>query len=348
MTNQSAAAHVMPPEWERHERTWMSFPTPNDTFGERGSESLERARDACAEVALAVARYEPVVMVMDPADEADARARLGENVTYFAAPLDDAWMRDSGPTFVRTADGELAAVNWVFNGWGAQDWAAWDHDALLASRVAAQAGVPRVDSQLVNEGGGIHIDGKGTVLLTESVQMDPGRNPGVDREEIEREIHSKIGTTHAVWVPYGLTRDNGQFGTRGHIDIVACFTPAGDVLLHMQNNPDHPDYKVSRTIKKVLEAATNAEGEPLRIIEVPAPQVLTDDEGWVDYSYINHYVGNDCVILCGFNDPNDEVAVKIMQEAYPGRTVELVDAREIFACGGGIHCITQQQPVVGA
>jgi agmatine deiminase len=128
------------------------------------------------------------------------------------------------------------------------------------------------------------------------------------------------------------------------VDIVAAFTPSGAVLLHRQDNPAHPDYEVTRFLRSELEKAVDAEGGPLEIIDVPAPTVITDDDGFVDYSYINHYVANGAVILCAFNDANDAVAADILARAYPGRTIELVDARDIFSFGGGIHCITQQQP----
>ncbi|MFW6187464.1 MAG: agmatine deiminase family protein [Actinomycetota bacterium] len=335
---------VMPAEWDPHERTWMAFPTPNDTFGPAGSGTLDRARRAWAEVARTIAGHEPVTVVADPADTDAARTALGEGITVVTAPLDDAWLRDSGPTFVHGPDGSLAAVDWVFNGWGAQPWAAWGHDRHLGRFVAERAGAPVVPSALVNEGGGFHVDGEGTVLLTETVQLDPGRNPGATKESVEAEVHARLGTTKALWLPRGLTRDYGEFGTRGHVDIVAAFAGPGTVLVHRQENPAHPDAEVGRQIRAVLEDAVDARGRRLRVVDVPAPTVLEDDGGFVDWSYLNHYVANGAVVLCAFGDPNDAVAARILAEAYPGRTVELVDARDVFAFGGGIHCITQQQP----
>ncbi|MCB4209089.1 agmatine/peptidylarginine deiminase [Arthrobacter sp. UM1] len=269
----------------------------------------------------------------------------GHGLALVEIPLDDAWMRDSGPSFVHRADGSLAGVDWTFNGWGAQEWAAWDKDAQVGRAVAREAGVEAESTGLVNEGGGFHIDGRGTVLLTETVQMDPGRNPGRSREEIEREIHARLGTRRAVWLPRGLTRDYDEFGTRGHVDIVAAFTESGTVLLHRQDAESHPDHAVTRELKGVLASAQDARGEALRVVDVPAPSALTDDDGEsTDWSYINHYVGNGFVALCAFDDPADAEAKRNLEEAYPGRTVELVDARDVFRFGGGIHCITQQQP----
>jgi agmatine deiminase len=334
----------MPAEWEPHDRTWMAFPPANDTFGSDGSDTLARARNAWVRVAQVIARYEPVTVLADPADTEAAAALLGGGIAVEPVPLDDAWLRDSGPTFVQGQDGAVAGVDWVFNGWGAQHWAAWSRDRHVGRAVADLAGVQVLGSGLVNEGGGFHVDGRGTVLLTETVQLDPGRNPGATRESVETEIHARLGTRHAVWLPRGLTRDYGEFGTRGHVDIVAAFTPAGSLLVHRQDDPGHPDHEVTREIRGVLASSTDADGRPLPIIDVPAPTVTHDDDGIVDWSYLNHYVANDVVVLCAFDDPNDAVAAGILQDAYPGRTVELVDARDIFAFGGGIHCITQQQP----
>lgn len=342
-----AATH-MPAEWELHHRTWMAFPPPNETFGPLGSPSLDRARAAWSTVARTIARHEPVTVVADPRDATAARGWLGGGITVAEVPLDDAWIRDSGPTFVHRPDGSLAAVDWVFNGWGAQGWAAWDKDADVARAVAGKAGVPATSSPLVNEGGGFHVDGEGTVLLTETVQLDPARNPGATKESVEAEIHAALGTSKAIWLPRGLTRDYGEFGTRGHVDIVAAFAGPGTVLLHRQDNPAHPDYEVYRELSAVLAGEVDAKGRPLRVIDVPAPTVLEDGEGFVDWSYINHYVANRAVVLCAFDDPNDIIAAGILEQAYPGRTVELVDARDVFAFGGGIHCITQQQPALAA
>lgn len=339
-----APGATMPAEWEPHARTWMAFPPANDTFGEQGSTTLDRARRAWVRVAQTIARYEPVTVLADPADLDRARGMLGEDITVEAVPLDDAWLRDSGPTFVQEPGGGVAAVDWVFNGWGAQHWAAWTEDAKVAAAVGRLAGVGATTSDLVNEGGGFHVDGRGTVLLTDTVQLDPGRNPTATKESVEAEFHARLGTRHAIWLPCGLTRDYDEFGTRGHVDIVAAFTAAGTLLLHRQDDPQHPDHEVTRRLRSVLAAAVDADGAPLRIVDVPAPTAIRDDGEFVDWSYINHYVANGVVVLCAFDDPRDEVAAGILAEAYPGRTIELVDARDIFAFGGGIHCITQQQP----
>ncbi|MDF3303549.1 agmatine deiminase family protein [Rhodococcus sp. T2V] len=335
----------MPAEGELHERTWMAYPSAGYSLGDTPEEQHE-ARTTWAEVAHAVARFEPVTVVVDPGEVAAAKKYLSADIDIASAPLNDAWMRDIGPTFVLSEDGRLGGVDWIFNGWGGQDWARWDKDSKIGALVVEQSGAELVDSPIVNEGGGIQVDGLGTVLVTETVQLDPGRNPDLSKADIEAELARTIGATKVIWLPRGLTRDSDTYGTRGHVDIVAAIPSPGVVLVHDQRNPEHPDFEVSKAVIDALKQTTDARGESWEIVTVPAPQVLRDEEGFVDYSYINHFVVNGGVIACSFDDPADEEAVAILSAAYPGRTVVSVDARPLFARGGGIHCITQHQPAV--
>jgi agmatine deiminase len=336
----------MPAETDPHDRTWMAFPRADASVG-NDADSVDEARGAWTAVAHAIAEFEPVTMVVDPG-EVDAAGRfLSASIEKVVTPLDDAWIRDIGPTFVRGDTGKLAGVDWIFNGWGS-DWATWDRDALVADFVIDTAGVERISSLLVNEGGGIHVDGEGTVLLTETVQLGATRNPFANKARVEAELARTIGATTFIWLPRGLTRDYQKFGTKGHVDIVATISSPGHVLIHAQTNPAHPDVEVTRQVREVFESTTDSAGRAWTITELPAPAALTDEEGFVDFSYVNHLVVNGGVIACGFGeDRADAVAREILADAYPGRQVVTVDARPIFARGGGIHCITQQQPSVG-
>jgi agmatine deiminase len=327
-----------PAEWEKHERTWVAFPHAGYTLGDTEREQTA-ARQTWANVANAASEFEKVSCVINPGDEQNARKFLSSEIELVEIPIDDAWIRDSGPSFV-VDKGELKAVNWVFNGWGAQDWANYKLDAELATKVAGHLGVEVIDSKLVNEGGGFHVDGNGTVLLTKTVQLGPERNQGWHKELVEEEIHEKLGTSKAIWLERGLTRDYEDFGTLGHVDIVSCFAPDGRVLVHDQQNPNHPDYLVSAEVRKLFISAG------YQVVSVPAPEALKDDHGYVDYSYINHYVLNNAVLLCAFDEKRDKDVKAMLRDVYPGREIVLIDARELFARGGGIHCITQQQPAI--
>ncbi|TFB99697.1 agmatine deiminase family protein [Cryobacterium mannosilyticum] len=347
----------MPAETAPQDRVWMAFPASAYTLGDDAGSAAE-ARQAWADVAHAVLEFEPVTMVVDPAEADAARRYLSAAVEIVQAPLDDAWMRDIGPSFVLgeagpgaagPGAGTLGAVDWTFNGWGGQDWARWGKDAEIGRLVSGLSGATGIPSSLVNEGGGIQVDGLGTVLATLSVQLDPGRNPLADRAAVEAELARTIGATHVVWLPRGLTRDQERYGTRGHVDIVAAIPSPGTLLVHSQDDPAHPDYQVSRELRRVLAESTDAAGTPWTIVDLPAPAVLRDSERFVDYSYVNHLVVNGGVIACSFGEERaDEAAREILAAAYPGRSVVAVEARPLFARGGGIHCITQQQPSVPA
>ncbi|GAA1220339.1 agmatine deiminase family protein [Microbacterium maritypicum] len=339
----------MPTETARHERTWMAFPAEGETLGDTDA-AREEGYATWTAVAHAVAEFEPVSMLVDPSEAARARRMLSSSIEIEIAPVDEFWMRDSGPTFVVDDErpGVLGAVDWIFNGWGAPEWAEWRKAAQHARIVADAVGAELVSSTLVNEGGGIHVDGEGTVLLTETVQLDPRRNPYADKQRIEAEMTRTIGATTAIWLPRGLTRDYDDFGTNGHVDIVATIVSPGRLLLHDQQNPDHPDHAVTRELRSLLAEQTDAAGRRFEVIGLPAPSTLSDDEGPVDWSYVNHLVTNDGVVACGFGDEKaDAAAREILADAYPGRRVVTVDARPLFARGGGIHCITQQQPALG-
>ncbi len=329
----------MPAEWQKHERTWMAWPQADYTLGDDEASTIE-AYTAWSNVANAIVQFEPVTMLVGEEFLETAKAYLDARVELLVADLNDGWVRDTGPSFVKNVNGELGAVDWTFNGWGAQgSWARWDRDDKVAGFIADKVQAKRIRSDLVNEGGGIHVNGAGVVMLTETVQLGEERNPEWARADVEAEIHEKLGTNKAIWIRRGLTRDYDDFGTKGHIDIVACFADENTILYHEQTNPEHPDHSVSHEVRRTLEEAGD-----FKLIGVPAPTTLRDEHGVVDYSYINHYICNGAVILCAFNDPNDQVAKALLETVYPGRQIVLVDARPLFARGGGIHCITQQQP----
>lgn len=335
---------TMPPETAPQDRIWMAFPREGQTLGETTAER-EAGYAAWAAVAHAVAEFQPVSMIVDPSETARARRMIGGGIDLIERVIDDFWLRDSGPTFVHAADGSLAAVDWIFNGWGGGDWTSATHDRGLAQFIAGLEDVPVIPSLLVNEGGGIHVDGEGTILLTETVQLGAERNPHADAARVEAEMARTLGTEKAIWLPRGLARDYDAFGTRGHVDIVATFPAPGKVLVHQQADSSHPDHATMQEIRAILAAATDAKGRRLEIIDLPAPDTLTDAHGFVDWSYVNHLVINGAVIACAFGEARaDARAADILAAAYPGRRIVPVEARELFARGGGVHCITQQQP----
>jgi agmatine deiminase len=340
-----AAGYRMPAEWEPHERTWMEFPPANETFGAPGTERLHGYRRAWANVSNTIAQFEPVTVVVNEGDEHAARNLLDPSIALHQTRINDAWFRDSGPTFLINAEQQLAATHWRFNAWGNAGFSDFTHEQHVGSEIARAAQALLFSSQMVNEGGGIHVDGEGTVLITETVQLDPGRNPQWTHAQVEHELQEFLGVEKVLWLPRGLTKDYERFGTRGHIDMVATFVRPGVVLAHAQRNPEHPDFEVCRTNIEILRTLTDAVGRQLDVIEIEGPHVVERDGELVDFNYVNHYVCNGAVILCAFGDAQDATASAFLADVYPGREIVLVDALPIFECGGGIHCITQQQPL---
>ncbi|MEB4614210.1 agmatine deiminase family protein [Leucobacter sp. M11] len=334
----------MPIEGHEQERLWLAWPTGGYTLGDT-EEEVRSARETWAAVANTASEYQPVTVVVNPGDEAIASRFLSGQIDRLSAPLDDAWMRDIGPTFVLDEAGRLGAVDWVFNGWGAQDWASWDNDRHIGRIIAEATGAVRIESEMVNEGGGIQVDGTGRVVITDTVQLDPHRNPGWERGRVEEELARTIGAHDVLWLPRGLYRDSDEFGTRGHSDILVAFTSPDTLLMHEQRNPNHPDHAIAKQNREVAERHRDRTSGGYEILNLPAPEVLRDAEDFVDYSYINHVVINNAVIACAFDDPADDHAAGVLRELYPGREIRTVDARPLYARGGGIHCITQQQPV---
>lgn len=333
---------TMPPEWAPHARTWMAWPANPEVMAALGAP--EASYRAWAGVANAIARFEPVTMICKPGEAGTARGFLDDGVAVIEASLGDAWMRDIGPTFVVDESGALGAVDWTFNGWGGRTFPDCAADALIARRVAAEAGAAHLPSCLVAEGGNLHTDGEGTVLLTESVQLNPNRNPNWTKAEVEAELHARLGTRKAIWLPRGLAGDEGPFGTDGHVDTLAAFLRPGIVAVHGQPDPEHPDHETVREIAAILRAETDAVGRALEVVVLDAPDKREPDGGLIPCSYVNFSFVNGGAVLCGFDDPLDENAMETFRRLFNNREIVQVPALDIFRCGGGVHCITQQQP----
>jgi agmatine deiminase len=333
----------MPPEWAPHARTWMAWPVAAYVL----ADDPETAGQAWASVANAISEFEPVTILVPEGEAEAARRALYPGVRTLECPIADSWVRDSGPTFVLRPHGGLAAIDWTFNGWGGRTFPEGVADALVARRIAEDAGAERIVSHLVNEGGGIHVDGEGTLLLTESVQLNPNRNPNWTRAEVEAELHRCLGTRHAIWLPRGLASDSDATGTDGHIDTLACFVRPGLMLAHGQPDPDHPDYETARENAEILRKSRDAKGREIEVIVVDAPAPRERGGAPLSLTYVNFSFVNGGVVLPVFDDPRDEEVVALLTRLLPERRIVPVSAPRIFQGGGGVHCITQQEPATG-
>ncbi len=325
----------MPAEWAPHDRCWMAWPCREEAW----PEGLAPARAAYAEVAAAIAAFERVTMIARPEDAAAAARMCGARVEIAAIEIDDSWTRDTGPTFLVDDAGGLAGVDWRFNGWGGI-YAPVDRDDALAARILAAAGARRYAAPMVLEGGAIHVDGEGTLLTTEECLLNPNRNPDLDGAEIEALLRAYLGVEEIVWLGRGLADDE----TSGHVDNVACFVRPATVVVQVPDDPADPNHGAAVDNLARLAEARDAAGRRFEVIHLPAPAPRRERGAWLALSYVNFYIANGGVVMPAFDDPADGIAREILEGLFPDRQVVPVPAIEIARGGGGIHCITQQQP----
>jgi agmatine deiminase len=326
----------MPAEWEPHLRCWMAWPHRADLWGA----SLPETQQAYAAVARAIAAFEPVTLVAAPEAAAAAARCCGPGVEVLPLEIDDAWLRDSGPIFLVGPNASRAAVAWRFNAWGGkfEDYAA---DARVPERLCQHLGLPLYRSPLHLEGGAVHVDGEGTLLTTESCALNPNRNPGLERAELERELCAALGASKVLWLPGEL--DPGDV-TDGHVDGLACFARPGLVLMETRTDPASPRAAVLAENRRALRGATDARGRVIEVVEMEDAWQAERRGGSFCISYLNFYVANRGVVMPAYGIAADARARAVVEKASPDRAVVQVDVRAIATGGGGIHCITQQQP----
>ena len=323
----------MPGEWEKHTCCWMAWPARVDLWP-----NIEATKKAYADVANTIAEFEPVNLLVLPSMLDDARAYLSKNVEIIEMSIDDSWTRDSGPNFLINDSGLLAGSTWEFNAWG-DKFRPYDQDALMGSRILDLVGVDEYTSTMIAEGGGITVDGEGTVITTESCFPNKNRNPHLTKKEIESELCRTLGASKVIWIP----GDPDETGTDGHIDGIAAFIEPGRILVEISPDSSDPHYRVGQNNVKALKNIKDAKGRTLEIdfIYEGDYSVLEFDEC---RSYINSYLANGAVIVPGYNHERDLLAVETYQKIYPDREVVQIQISDIAIGGGGIHCITQQQP----
>lgn len=325
----------MPAEWSPHERTIIAWPARRALWGDR----YDHARAVHAEVARAIVAHEPVTMVAAPHDMATARLACGPGVEVLPIPIDDSWARDSGPIGVVGSSGR-AAVDFVFNGWG-EKFAPWDQDDELAARLAEHLALPRYRAPFVLEGGAIAVDGEGTLITTEQCLLNPNRNPGLSRVEIEAGLQRYLGVERIVWIPFGLADDDD---TDGHVDNVACFVAPGVVLVQACDDTSRPDHERLAINRRCLDGARDAAGRAIEVVEVPVLPFVETARGTRAVPYLNYYVANGIVVVPVAGHRSDQRILDLIGSFYPGREVVAVAGDALAHGGGGVHCITQQVP----
>jgi len=328
---------AMPAEFDAHQATWMSWPTTRSLWDGH----LDAARDEWAATARAIAAFEPLVMVCAPGQATDVQRRCGDGVEPLEMPIDDCWLRDNGPIFVRNERGEVALVHFGFNSWG-EKYLPYDADARLPELLASHFGVRRYRAPFVLEGGSFFVDGEGTLLTTEQCLLHPNRNPSMSREEIEEGLRAFLGVDVVIWLPHGLVEDRD---TDGHIDGLAQYIRPGVVMLAVASGPDDPNADRFDEDRTALANTRDAAGRALGVLDGPVNSWAdVEGVGPVVIPYMNHYLANGAVIVPVGGGPQDEPALDLLGKAYPDREVVGVPGALISFGGGGPHCITQQVP----
>lgn len=329
----------MPAEWERHERCLMAWPTRDELWGDYPG----RAKQEYAATADAISAFEPVTMVAAPGQAREARAACTGAIDFVEIPIDDSWLRDSGPIVVVDDAGERRGVDFVFNSWG-ERFLPFDKDAAVSAEILSMFGIPRLPSSMVLEGGSITVDGEGTLITTEQCLLNPNRNPGMSREEIEDELRRTLGVTAVIWLRWGHHEDEH---TDGHVDGVCTFVRPGVVVAQTCEDTTNPNYDLMAQNIEILRDARDARGRPIEVIELPYFPYFDLDGKRLMTSYPNFYVANGGVVVPVADHPVDADALAVIRSAFPGREVVGVPSRVVAYGGGGTHCITQQVPAGG-
>ncbi len=345
---------TMPAEWEPHEATWLGWPhNPTDW-----PDKLDTIRWVYGEMVRKIAPGEKLRILVRSKTEASSAARYllragapVEQVEFITHATNRGWTRDSGPVFVRRRLGqalETAIVHFHFNAWA--KYSDWQKDRRVPDTAARYLGKRLFDARTKNgefvlEGGGIDVNGRGTLLTTEECYLDPEtqvRNPGLERKEFEAVLRASLGVTNILWLPGGVTGDD----THGHVDDICRFVnPTTMVLIREENRADINYTALAENWERVAEFRLEDGSKP-EVIALPMPAPLYFDGERLPASYANFYISNAAVIVPTFNDPNDRVALGILGELFPDRKVMGIHAVDLVLGFGTLHCLTQQQPAV--
>lgn len=330
---------TMPAEWAPHAATWMSWPFDEEMWHDH----LIEVRQEYAEFVKTLARFEKVhLLLRDQEARKSAELALGnvEGVTFHDVPLDDVWLRDNGPIFVKDELGEVRATNWEFNSWGMKY--EWHLDNLVPPVISRYLNVPRYDLSVVMEGGSLEVNGLGVCITTEQCLRTDTRNPALGRAEIEKVLSNNLGFNQFIWLNLGLEGDH----TDGHVDTITRFADENTILTSVTADKSDVNYDRMQENLSILKAARNKQGEPFHVVELPLPaeKMFLEDGMRLPATYANFYICNGAVIVPIYGDVNDQKALDVIKSVFPKHEVIGLPSRFIITGGGSFHCLTQQQP----
>lgn len=338
----------MPPEWAPQEAVWLSWPVDDPRHW--GGVKRDAIWGKFAEIAAAISLHEPVRINAPVADHGAIAAACNrakavpERVELFDHPHNDVWCRDHGPIFVKHREsGEVAVTDWEFNAWGGK-FPPWDLDNTVPGRVAAALGMQVFKGGMILEGGAIEVNGAGQLLTTEAVLLNPNRNPEMSRAEIEARLREFLGVSDILWLERGIEGDD----TDGHIDDLARFTDERTILACVEKDASSPNRSVLEANLARLKSFHGPGGRPFEVVEIPLPDAC-EVPGWrlpvLPASYVNFLILNEGVLVPTFRQArNDDRALGMIRELFPGRKVTGIDCLDLVEEGGTLHCISQQQP----
>jgi agmatine deiminase len=331
----------MPAEWEPHRRVWLAWPHKEESW----PGLFERIPPIWAAMVRALRESEEVgILSRDDGMDAAIRGLLGgdlRGVRIERVATNDAWMRDHGPIWVRRGGrpGDLILTDWGFNSWGGK-YGPWDLDDAVPGALGRKLGLPVVDPGMILEGGSIDVDGEGTLLATESCLLNRNRNPSLDRTEIEARLGKFLGARKTLWLGEGIAGDD----TDGHVDDLTRFVAPGKVVTVIERDPHDENYRPLQENLDRLRGMADAAGRRLEVIEIPMPPPVFHQGQRCPASYANFFIGNSVVLVPFFGGPEDETALGILSEVFPGRRVLGFDCRDMVWGLGAFHCVTQQEP----
>ncbi len=334
------SSYRMPAEWEDHFATLISWPVKASMIW---PDNYEEVCQGYSEVIQAIAKFEPVYVLVDEETMPIAKLYCPEHVHWLNICHDDAWVRDNGPTYIfDLSEEKLVGINWEFNAWG-EKYPDFTLDNQVAIRVNQALGYPSMDVNLVLEGGSIHVDGEGTLLTTRECLLNSNRNPRLNQFAIEKILEERLGISRIIWLNKGLYGDE----TDGHIDNIACFAKPQTIILQTCYDVSDPNYKRSQEAIETLNAAVDAKGRRIHVIEIEGPPVRYYNGKRLTLSYLNFYLVNGGLILPIFGGDaieNDQKAVQKLSTIFLERKIVTVDGMALIKEGGNVHCITQQIP----
>ena len=326
---------VMPAEWQPHDRCFISWPCREQTW----LGHFEEAKGAYLDVIKNIRNFEHVVVLADPSTVKEARSRLGREMEILEIELDDSWIRDNGPIFIRDGSSRVAMAKFGFNGWG-KKLASFGRDDHAPIALAKHLGTRQYFAPMILEGGSISVDGEGTLLTTEQCLLNANRNPNLTRGQIEHILDLYLGVHRVIWLGKGLEEDM----TDGHVDGVAGFAGPHLVIAAYTKDPSDPNFKTLNENIERLESSTDAKGRSIEVIRLVQPRPREVEDIHITPGYTNHYIANGGVIVPIYGISEDRIALETLRNVYPTHEVVGVDCSYIEVGGGAVHCITQQKP----